>query len=584
MGVVNVTREDTGVEHTDVLVVGSGFGGAVTAYRFAEAGRRVVLLERGKAYPPGSFARSPSDLAANFWDPMRGRHGLFDIWSFADFEAVVSSGLGGGSLIYANVLLRKDEKWFIRDAPAGGGYESWPITRADLEPHYAAVETMLSAQRFPAGQPGYQASRRTELLTQAGRRLGYTAEQPPLAVTFASGGAPPVPGAPIPDPGYGNLHGRPRITCVLCGECDLGCNYGSKNTLDHTYLSAAAHHGADLRIHHEVGSITPRDGGGYTVGYVVHTPGDIGALTAIPERIITCNRLVLAAGTLGTTYLLLRNRAALPGISRTLGRRFSGNGDLLGFVRGVPGASLGSAQAPVITTAVRVPDPVEDIIKGDGGISTSAERGCYIEDAGYPGFAEWLVEAAQLTGLAARVVGAGYQMIRSRIDDDPSPQIGTMISRLLGSGAASAGSMPMLGMGRDIPTGRMSVHDDYLRIENYPAGSRPYFDRLERIMADLAKEMGGEFQQNPLSLLSRVITVHPLGGAGMGADIASGVIDQWGEVFGHRGLYVADGAAMPGPVGANPSLTIAAFADRLAEHVLASGPVRDAHNASEATP
>ncbi len=103
-------------------------------------------------------------------------------------------------------------------------------------------------------------------------------------------------------------------------------------------------------------------------------------------------------------------------------------------------------------------------------------------------------------------------------------------------------------------------------------------------MNDLAKEMGGDFQQNPLSLLSRVITVHPLGGAGMGADITSGVIDQWGEVFGHRGLYVADGAAMPGPVGANPSLTIAAFADRLAEHVLASDPVRDAHNASEAAP
>ncbi len=561
-------------EHADVVVVGSGFGGAVTAYRFAEAGHSVVLLERGKAYPPGSFARSPAEIAANFWDPSQGRHGLFDVWSFADFEAVVSSGLGGGSLIYANVLLRKDEKWFVHDAPAGDGYESWPISRADLEPHYATVETMMGAQRFPKGQPRYRISRRTELLEQAGKRLGYTAGQPPLAVTFGVGGNAPIPGAPIGDPAYGNIHGRPRITCVLCGECDLGCNYGSKNTLDHTYLSAATHHGADLRVHHEVRSITPLDGGGYSVGYVVHTPGDVTATAALPQRTITCDRLVLAAGTFGTTYLLLRNRAALPGISRMLGRRFSGNGDLLGFVSGVPGEPLGSTHAPVITTAVRVPDGVDnrDGHAGggadSGGADSGADRGCYIEDAGYPGFAEWLVEAAQLGSGASRIVGTVYDLIRSRLTGEPSHQIGAMVGQLLGSGKVSAGSMPLLGMGRDIPTGRMSVRDDYLQIENYPADSRPYFERLGQIMAELAGAMGGEFHQNPLALLSRVITVHPLGGAPMGTDVTTGVIDGWGEVFGHPGLYVADGAAMPGPVGANPSLTIAAFADRLAEHAV----------------
>ncbi len=556
---VFVTREDDETEHTDVVIVGSGFGGSVAAYRFAETGRNVVVLERGKAYPPGSFARSPSEIAGNFWDPSEGRHGLFDVWSFSDFEAVVSSGLGGGSLIYANVLLRKDEKWFVHDAPAGEGHESWPISRADLDPHYAAVEAMMDVQRFPKGRNCYRISRRTELLEQAGKRLGYTAEQPPLAVTFAAGGAAPMPGAPILDPPYGNLHGRPRITCMLCGECDLGCNHGSKNTLDHTYLSAAAHRGADLRVHHEVRSITPRDGGGYTVGYVVHTLGGTAVATAsLPERTITCDRLVLAAGTFGTTYLLLRNRAALPGISRMLGRRFSGNGDLLGFLRGVPGESLGSTHAPVITTAVRVPDVL------DGG----TDRGCYIEDAGYPGFAEWLVEATGLAGGASRVIGATYDMIRNRLTDSPSHQVGGLVGRLLGSGAASAGSMPLLGMGRDIPAGVMSVRDDYLQVENYPDDSRPYFDRMQQIMTDLAKEMGGEFHQNPMTLLSRVVTVHPLGGAPMGADITTGVVDGWGEVFGYPGLHVADGAAMPGPVGANPSLTIAAFANRLAERVL----------------
>ncbi|WP_250283217.1 MULTISPECIES: GMC oxidoreductase [unclassified Frankia] len=564
----------SGSEHADVVVVGSGFGGAVTACRFVEAGYSVVLFERGKAYPPGSFARSPTDIATNFWDPSQGRHGLFDVWSFADFEAVVSSGLGGGSLIYANVLLRKDEKWFVRDAPACEGYESWPVSRADLEPHYAAVEKTIGVQRFPKGQPRYQHARRTELLEQAGRRLGYTAEQPPLAVTFGVDGNPPVPGAPIGEPAYGNIHGRPRITCVLCGECDLGCNYGSKNTLDHTYLSAAVHHGADLRVHHEARSITPRDGGGYTVGYVVHAPGDAVATSTLPQRTITCDRLVLAAGTFGTTYLLLRNRAALPGISQLLGRRFSGNGDLLGFVGGVPGPALGGAHAPVITTAVRVPDPLDSHgghADGQGG--SGADRGCYIQDAGYPGFAEWLIEAAGLDNEASRIVSTVYELIRSRLTGGPSHQIGALVGRLLGPGQASAGAMPLLGMGRDIPTGKMSVSDDYLQIENYPADSQPYFERLDRIMEDLAEEMGGKYHRNPLTLLSRVITVHPLGGASMGTDITTGVIDEWGEVFNHPGLYVADGAALPGPVGANPSLTIAAFADRLAEHAVDAGPV-----------
>ena len=134
-------------ERFDLVVVGSGFGGSVAAYRLADAGRSVCLLERGKAYPPGSFPRTPREMARNFWDPSEGRHGMFNVWSFSGLEAVVSSGLGGGSLIYANVLLRKDPAWFARENVPGG--EWWPVTRDDLEPHYDRAESMLNAQRFP---------------------------------------------------------------------------------------------------------------------------------------------------------------------------------------------------------------------------------------------------------------------------------------------------------------------------------------------------------------------------------------------------------------------------------------------------
>ena len=552
-------------EHVSTVVVGSGFGGSVSAYRLASAGHSVVVLERGRPYPPGSFPRNPPDVARNFWDPSAGLHGLFDVWSFRGIEAVVSSGLGGGSLIYANVLLRKDEKWFVREEPFGGGYETWPVTRADLDPHYDAVEEMLAPQRFPMGRPGYEASAKTQALQSAAARLDLEWQLPPLAVSFAVDGDDPVPGVPIPEPEYGNLHGRARRTCTGCGECDLGCNGGSKNTLDHNYLSAAQYAGADIRTRSEVRAFQPHPRGGWTVRYVTHEAEHGSGPTdtrGLPVREIHADRLVLGAGTLGTTYLLLRNRSVLPRISRLLGHRFSGNGDLLGFVRdaGVNGGTrlLGSSSAPVITSAIRVPDRV------DGGPG----RGFYIEDAGYPGFADWLLEAGDLTNQAKRWLRLGVARARARILGAPRSDIGAELSRALGEGYASGGATPLLGMGRDMPDGVMGLRSGYLDVDWTTETSQEYFDQVRATMADLAAQLGGRFVANPLSHLHRVVTVHPLGGAPMGTSAATGVVDTWGEVFGHPGLYVADGAAMPGPVGANPSLTIAAFADRMAEHIL----------------
>lgn len=142
--------ESQAAEAVDALVVGSGFGASVGAYRLAEAGKSVVVMERGRAYGPGDFARSPSEMTRNFWDPSERLYGLFDAWTFRGLEGIVSSGLGGGSLIYANVLLRKDENWFVHDAPLpGGGYESWPFSRADLDQHYDAVEKMMQVSAYP---------------------------------------------------------------------------------------------------------------------------------------------------------------------------------------------------------------------------------------------------------------------------------------------------------------------------------------------------------------------------------------------------------------------------------------------------
>jgi len=138
-------------EKTDILVIGSGFGGSVVAERLAEDGRHsVCLLERGKAYPPGSFPRTPSALGLNFWDPSEGKQGMFDVWSFKGIGAIVSSGLGGGSLIYANVMLRKDESWFYQHDPYHRGQlERWCFGRDDLDPHYDVVKSFLEVQTLP---------------------------------------------------------------------------------------------------------------------------------------------------------------------------------------------------------------------------------------------------------------------------------------------------------------------------------------------------------------------------------------------------------------------------------------------------
>ena len=261
-----------------MVVVGSGFGGSVTAYRLAQAGLSVVVLERGNAYPPDSFPRTPAEMSRAFWNPAAGLHGMFDVWRFSGCDSVVSSGLGGGSLIYANVLLRKDEHWFVQDDPLPhGGYESWPVTRADLDPHYDEVERMLGATPYPLDAPGYAATPKTH--AHAGRGGGTRPELPAAAAggqLRAAPGAAPGLGLPIVDPDYGNLHGRPRSTCRLCGECDIGCNIGAKNSLDYNYLSAAQHHGADLRTGHEVRAIRPRPAGGYEVDYVRHEPSGRG--------------------------------------------------------------------------------------------------------------------------------------------------------------------------------------------------------------------------------------------------------------------------------------------------------------------
>jgi cholesterol oxidase len=551
--------------HFDVIVVGSGFGGSVMAYRLATADRprRVLLLERGKRYPPGSFPRTPEQLRESFWDPSERLWGLADFWSFKGIEALVSSGLGGGSLIYANVMLRKDPTWFKEDLE-DGGEQPWPIGYPELAPHYAAVETKLGVRPYPFRD----ATPKTIAMEAAALEQGRGAFQlAPLAVDFsANPNAPPeqiVEETP-------NLYGVPRYKCRLVGECDVGCNWGAKNTLDLTYLSEAAQAGARIETLHEVREIEPLEGVGYLVRFVRHRPSrDAREKDLREEGSATACRVVLAAGSLGSPFLLLRNCRRLGGLPPRIGTRFSSNGDLLTFAircvdadgKGVP---LDPTFGPVITTATRFPDRL------DGG--RPGDRGFYLQDAGYPLFVAWMAELGSTPGRIRRAAKFLFEYLLQRLSGTPHPNLSAELSEIIGDAALSYSSLPLLAMGRDRASGTMSLNDKgYLELDWTAAESSDYFKRVRRDVKDFARKMGAEkFSDNPLWYFRRVVTVHPLGGCPMADVPANGAVSASdGEVFGHPGLHVADGSVMPSAIGPNPSLTIAAVSNRFADEILA---------------
>lgn len=554
----------------DAIVVGSGFGGAVTACRLAEAGWRVLVLERGRAWPPGSFARTPREMSHAFWDPPTGEHGYLDIWSFTGMNFVTASGLGGGSLIYANVMLRKPAETFVETET-----ERWPVTRADLDPHYDRVEAVQRPQRYPVDRAPYSRTRKAHAMAEAGNALGLEVEHPPLAVAFSpAAGEDPAPRLPIVED-VPNLHRAGRMTCVLCGECDTGCNYGAKQTLDFTYLSRAVAAGAEIRTLCDARTLA-KDGEDWAVGYTQHLegrePGDDSNLLDHDDenerRTVTAGHVVLSAGTAGTVRLLLTNRIEFPQISNRLGHGISGNGDLLSFVREArageqgerdrPWRYLDPSYGPVITTSLRVPAE-----------RSRSQTDHYIQDGGAPVFTEWLWQMFEVPEDLWAARRMAVRRLKDKLGGHRDSNLSAEIAGMLGSAHMSAAMTPILGMGRDVAGGRLHLdRDGRLDMTWDAASSDPHFDALRASSKAVADELGAKWME-PHS--AHMTTVHPVGGCAMSATSVDGVVDPYGNVHDCPGLHVADGSVMPGPVGPNPSFTIAALADRFADAMIEAG-------------
>ena len=214
---------------------------------------------------------------------------------------------------------------------------------------------------------------------------------------------------------------------------------------------------------------------------------------------------------------------------------------------------------PVITSTARMADAL------DGGEG----RGFYLQDAGYPQHLAWVLHAMVAPLQIWRWRNGLTYLVKNWIKGTPDTDVTAKLAELMQPASLSAGGLPLLGMGRDVPDGRMYLRNGHLDIDwAHSKGSREYFERLRGTSRDIADTLGGRFADNPLWFLKRVITVHPLGGAPMGRHAGEGVVDAYGNVFGHPGLHIADGSVMPGPTGPNPSFTIAALADRFADQII----------------
>jgi cholesterol oxidase len=536
----------------DVVVVGSGYGGGVAASRLARAGKRVAVLERGREVLTGEFPSRFPEMRNEM--QVTGRRvrigsatGLYDVRFGEDMHILVGCGLGGGSLINAGVALRPDPRVFADPV--------WPHEVAGdglLDEAYARAARWVR----PARDPLAADHAKLRALTKAGRALGKEPVKAPVVISFD---------ATI------NPAGVAQPACTRCGDCVAGCNVGAKNTVALTYLPDAVRHGAELFTHARVRRIEKSAQGGWSVRFDRHDGAEARPATVDAEIV------VLAAGTLGSTEILLRSEASGLSLSSRLGRGFSGNGDVIAFGYGakmpVNGIGVGSPprfDGPAVGAAVS--GQIEIVDAQNLAHSLSLQDGT-LPSALAPILPVLFIPNGRILGALKSLVAGVYK-------------------------GPFASLQTFYGVSHDTASGRLVLDEDHIALKWPGAADEPVYARLDAALETLVREVGGSYVKNPLAgtmMGSQPATAHPLGGCRMGEDRDSGVINHKCQVFDgapgvgsadvHRGLYVVDGAIMPRSLGVNPLLTISALAERAMLHIAADyGLSFDAGPRSYATP
>lgn len=531
--------------HYEVAVIGSGYGGGVAASRFARAGRQVAIFERGKEKVPGEYPTTlpaiTEEVQIDLPELHVGSHAaMYDFRLNPEMNVLVGCGLGGTSLINANISLQPDVE-VLSDLhwPEAVRQES---AQGKLSLYFDRAANMLGANPYPKDAP---VTEKLATMQRVAQRWGKQLQPLSINVTFKDGV---------------NAAGVEQRACIGCGDCVAGCNHMAKNTVLMNYLPDAVRHGAEIFTSLRLHQVERGDNVWKLQLHRVHGLLD----PALPPVTVTADIVVLAAGTLGSTEILLRSRDAGLPLSPALGGRFSGNGDMVGI-------SYNSEETMnAVGWGNRSPRERDRVGPCSTGLIDLRGQagGAIMVEASIPGalaaaLPEALATGAKLTGI--RTEHGFFNFFRAKAREWRSALFGAYHG-------ATRNTDIYLVVSEDDSGGRLYLEADRIRVSWPGAGNAAALAQASELIQRAAATQGGIFIPNPVwnrLTGNAVITGHPLGGCVMSDDAATGVVNHKGEVYCaesgnavHPGLLVVDGAVVPRSLGVNPLLTITALAER----------------------
>ncbi|MFI1917456.1 GMC family oxidoreductase N-terminal domain-containing protein [Nocardia sp. NPDC020380] len=510
----------------DVLVIGSGFGGSVSALRLTEKGYRVGVLEAGRRFADDEFAKTSWRLRQYLWAPALGCFGIQRLSLLKDTFIMAGAGVGGGSLVYANTLYQPPDKFYADRQ--WGHITDW---KDELAPHYDQAGRMLGVTVNPATTPT------DRVLLEVAEEMGIEGsyQRTPVGVFF--GGPGRRPGEDVPDPYFGGV-GPERRTCTHCGECMTGCRHNAKNTLVKNYLYLAEKAGATVHPLTTVTDVRPLSGGGYAV-----TTVRTGRKLRKQRHEFTAEQVIFAAASLGTQKLLhsLRDRGSLPDISPRLGYLSRTNSEELLAVRSR--RKDGDFTKGVAITSSIHPDHdthIEPVRYGKGSNAMSP------------------MTTVMVSGDAPRWRGWLRELVRNRRDliKVHSPRrwseqsLGLLVMQSVDNSITTYTKPGLFGRRMTTKQGEGQPNPDWI-----PAGH------------EVARRIAGKIDGIPTAATSSSIfnipmTGHFIGGCVIGDSPETGVVDPYHRIYGYQGLHIIDGSTISANLGVNPSLTITAQAER----------------------